>query len=409
MSGLDNVKALLAAASDATFEDTIKAITETKEFQQKSVGVNACLVCFCLEQPNGCDLATRLIDLLFQSGSIDLGKSALEFMLLWIRGSGPAELERQIEILETHAGAIKAIVDSDKAFTLHQLIISMLVSRCSSHVVTEGQVVGEPLPSKEFLEACTSRTFQANTLRGRLQIVTSRIFDENKPKAEKVVVESSGDDPVIVAALKMIASGSAGPLQFKVITDYLKNEKLKCVQMCNRVSRTPARVLTSLENIQNLDIPQDCDVCLQIALMCLIVSKENEQEFVDLVKHFAKQCHIDGDLVVDAVKTAKQPSDRAAQVVTPDVDMTAEADDARNAEPILKPFDLDPEPEIATIQHPLSPEQVRKQIEDFAGSDPSKWFDGDELNEWRVARLCVSHFMNKLDPNSFNISNFDTE
>ena len=391
MAGLDNVKALLAASTDATFEDTIKAIVETKEFEEKRVGVNACLVCFVMSQPNGRDLATRIIDLLFSSESVEHQKSALEFMLLWVRASGPEDIERQVEILERHSSTIKANIEIDKTFNFHQLIIAMLSSRCSSHVLEPDRVVCDPALSKEFLEktAGMTRTSRANSLRGRLQVIACRIFDETKAKQNerRIEIELGQDDPVIVSALKKVASGVAGPLQFKVITDHLKSEKLKCVEARNRVPRTPARVLTSLESIQNIDAVQDCEVCLQIALMCLIIAQDDDQDFPDLVRHFGKLCHIDGDLLIDAVRAAKQEPQQTQPVIDPEFDAVDEVDESRDAEPILKPFELMPEPKVEVAEQ--SPEPADNQNEETATDS-----DDRELKEWRAARLCIADFMN---------------
>ena len=49
----------------------------------------------------------------------------------------------------------------------------------------------------------------------------------------------------------------------------------------------------------------------------------------------------------------------------------------------------------------ITEESAMDEIKSFAGEDKSQWFVGDELKEWRAARLCVAHFMDKLSPDSF--------
>jgi hypothetical protein len=343
---------------------------------------------------------------LFSSEPRSLKRTALEFFLLWLRSSGPDSLAAQIEVLESLSPQIRQLLDQDNNYYHCRLIIAQLLERCSSHVLP-GAV--PPLSgahcARDFLSVSSTlvRSRRAAELRGRLHLLSSRIFPPFadfalSKRCVQVAQTTHGDSPVLTS-LERIAGGSAGPLEFQAVEQFMS--RATCIELRNRVPRLPPRVLASFDTIQSLGDAQDPEVCLQIAIMCAIVS-EDKNRFSRYILKFARLCKVDGEVIVKILQQADTDVAKKAVEARGDSD-EVDTSEEEPFEPLLKPF------EIVNDQGADAGPQIREEvppeveIRQFAGPDPEKWFNGEEINEWRAARLCVAHFMDRLDPDSFAV------
>jgi hypothetical protein len=311
----------------------------------------------------------------------------------------------QIQALEQLAPQIKGLLEIDPGNKIPQLAIAQLIERCSTHVLLPSQMtMPEAQNSKDFLSKSSdySRSKLASEYRGRLHLVATRIFPAfaNFAVSKKAVsVPAPTNDVAILTVLTHLASGKANQLDFQVAENFLT--KVVCVDVKNRIPRTPARILTSLDNLQNVNDLQDPEVCLEIAIMCLILQPTGDR-FANLVRKFAGLCGIEGDLIVRAVLTAIHSTLKQNEPLelgeVPVIGEKSGPEEEDRFEPILKPWELEPTESVAEGR-----EKVEVEADDVGGGDRSNWFQGDELNEWRTARLCVARFMDRLDPNSFAV------
>jgi hypothetical protein len=404
--GLDEIRQLLDSVDRSALSSIFPSIISSRAFEFNSTGTCAQLVLTFTSGPDGSIWCSEFMRFLFSCESKALKRTALEFFLLWLRSSGPDSLDSQIEALESFAPQIKQLLEQDNSYYHSRLIIAQLLDRCSLHVLPG------PTPSlsgvhsaRDFLSVSPHlvRSRRAAELRGRLHLLSSRIFPPFadfalSKRCVQVVQTTRGDSPV-PTALERIAGGWAGPLEFQTVDQFMA--RATCVELRNRVPRPPPRVLASFETIQSLGDAQDPEVCLQIAIMCAIVSEEKERFFRYILK-FAGLCKVDGEVIIKILHQADTDVTKRAAEARGDPD---EADDSEKEpfEPLLKPFEVvhddgaDAEPQIR--------EEVPAEVEirQFAGPDPEKWFDGEEINEWRAARLCVAHLMDRLDPDSFAV------
>lgn len=403
MSGLDEVNQILSAADLSNPGTAFEAIINTRAFIERSVGVNATIVCFMERQPNPGLLASAFVEYLFarEDESFTLKKCALEFMLLWVRGSPVTELDSQISLLEKIIPGIQSILAAEPPFALHQKIISMLFHKCNTHVVDAGFAVGSPLESKEFLTVSSgaTRAGYMYTLRGRLQIIMAFLSSPKRPATAKrpLSVPLLEDDNDLVRSIKKVASQTiTGPLELKKIHDWLSS--VPVIECSNRVPRVPVRVLNCLDTITLDEQPQDPEVCLQIAIMCIIAQKDEQFDFKPHIDKFAQLCGINSTALLNTLKRSYDPVSPTESEAT---HAPAEVEELFPAQQILQPFDLEPVEELEDPSVELEP--MDELLNELAGQDMAEWNDGDEMAQWRIARRCVGDFMDRLNPDSFSI------
>jgi hypothetical protein len=410
MTGLGQVSDLLASCTPETLADTFNAVISVPAFSVNSTGVCAQIVSSFAALPLGNDWSAQFIEFLFgfPSDTNALKRSALDFLYLWIRSSGPDAIELQVTVLETIATRVRILLEAEPGNAIPQLAIAQLIDRCSTFVLPDLDKPFEPVPSAAaFVATCPSlsRTSRSARIRGRLHIVASRIFPAFAPftQAKKgLSVEVTRGDVPLLTVLQKLAGGTAGPLDFQCADQFLS--KVTVVRP-HGSGRLPGRVLWSFDSLQNPDEPQDAEVCLQIAIMCLILDPARPK-FAALVRKFAAICGVDGNLIAETVQTVdealvKQTEESVKRVEIPAVE---EPPADGTVDLIVKPFEVVLEEELPPIDHSeFSVESVEAELESFAGPDRAKWFDGDENTAWRAARLCVAHLMGKLDPDSFAV------
>ncbi|KAH0794064.1 hypothetical protein GPJ56_001942 [Histomonas meleagridis] len=237
-------------------------------------------------------------------------------------------------------------------------------------------------------------------LKGRILLAASKLFpvlvEKPAPKKQQTnEFEVDKDESLISQALKKSSSNPTNPLIFKSVARFLKNAK--CVSYENRIKRPPARVLTSLEGISSQQL-QDPEVCLQIAIMCVILQPPEDTTFDGFVKDFASLCKIDGKMILDLVKSS-------IQTTLPDVSdmdkfrfMQGEPheEEEEKFEPILRPFDVT----FPDETNPMIEISTENTILDE--NNLNDLFSDDSFYEWRNARYCVANCIDRLDPNSFS-------
>jgi hypothetical protein len=407
-SGLDEVKSLLASTDSSSLPSIFPSLISTPAFHLNSTGVCAQVVCFLQTDPAGDSLSCEFMKFLFETPceTAVLKRSALDFFLLWVRSSSPWSLEAQISILESLATQIRAFLELEPGNPNPSLAVAQLIERSSLYVL--------PTAVPFFEQTCDSRSFitrspefirshRASQIRGRLHLLAARLFPPNStpqhflPAKKSVFPSRSSSEVRLPKALEALAKGGTVVdslrISFQVVEQFLASATWIPVQ--ERIPRPLTPIFAAFEALQSPSEPQDPAVLLQIAIMCLIIQPINPK-VIPLLRKFAVPCGVDADLVLRLVQEPLGNEALPSQEMEIPPAMPSEP---MEFVPLLEPFELEPEPEIPANPQP----SVDGQIEELAGKDPSRWFDGDELTKWRVARLCVANFFDRLDPDSFSI------
>lgn len=393
---------------------TFEAIIESNSYKENATGSSAIYINFCysIENPQKIN---EFIHFLFEKEcETKVHKvNAMELFFLWVRASDGEEIEAQITCLEELTPQIKILNEQDKGFSIPQLSIVQLLEKCQTHVLPgpESQL-NEPILSTTFIKNSNKliRSNRASVYRGRLHFIASKVFPAFLGitiSKKSIHVQHEDSSSNIVVVLKKMASGHAEPLEYQLIDQFLS--RAKCVDCNNRILRTPARVLTSLDLIQNQSSPQDAETCLEIAIMAYILNPQSET-FTNHVQKFAQLCGANSKLILETVAVVEESTLKPNETPTIPEQITMESaptSEEGKYEPLFIPFDIEEEeaPHFGNRESPTS-DMIEQEIVSFAGETKSKWFDGSnsELSQWRAARLCVAHFMNQLDPNSFSIA-----
>lgn len=426
---MDEIYHILDGFSEENMQEIFNQIINSDTYKLTPVGVCGVIVSYFshYEASMRNEIMSQFLKFLFQNVPDPKLDVQLFFLLLWIRSSDEQALDYQINCLEELAPQLHEYEFENKGInTFCHLAIAQLMERCQNYILpSEDCNLTEPLPSKEFLEKSSDliRSKRAATYRGRLHMITTRIFPAFASFAMSkncVPLEfERGDLPIGVYLQRIASPSNLSSTDFKMIATYLN--KVNCVEYKNRVKRIPSRVLTSLDSLQNQSSVQDPEVCLQIAIMCLILEQssqegeQNESQFAPLVLKFSEMCHVDGLMIINTVKRAESTYLKIGTLdASYDIsNLTEEVSQApeKPFTPLLSSFEIEPEqngdttPDFSVIEDDalFDKESARKQIISFAGDDEEKWFAGNGINEWRAARMCVSHFMDRLDSKSISL------
>jgi hypothetical protein len=337
----------------------------------------------------------------FPSPTSSYKRSAFDFFLLWVRSSSASSIESQIATLESLSSQIRSFLETDPGNTNPSLAIAQLIER--SHLFCH------PLPEPYFDQTCDSQTFlersqhfvrsrRASSLRGRLHLLTARLFPTfSQPPnflcAKKPLAQFGERDVRLMKALEsLVKGGSADSLRlaFQVVEQFLT--AASWIEMPKQSPKPPPPpVFSAYECLQNPTEPQDPVILLQIAIVCLIV-QPNNLRVVSLVRKFATVCEIDPELIVWLVQNpvGMEMAGRGGGGGNEEKEGEGEVND------LLERFDLKDDEVIREVPKV----DMNSAVE---GVDQEKWFDGDELERWRVARICVANFYDRIDPDSFGL------
>lgn len=427
MEGLDEIYKILENFKEENMFEIFDQVINSETYKLTPVGACGAIVSY-FSHYTLCDknmVMSQFLKFLFQNVPDHSLEVHFNFLLLWIRSSDEKALNYQIDCLEEFAPQLHEYEFENKnKNTFCHLAIAQLMERCQNCILPDEDCdLDEPIPSKEFLEKSSNliRSKRASTYRGRLHMVTTRIFPAFASFAmskNSVPLEFERNDDLIGVYLQKLASPSKlVPQDFKSIVSYLK--KVNCVEYKNRIERIPSRVLTSLDNLQNQSYLQDPEVCLQISIMGLILEQANKEKdanenlFAPLVQRFASMCNVDGSMIINTVIRAESTYLKNGTLdASYDVSIISDKCDPvpeKPFTPLLPTFEIEPEQnednktDFDMNDDLFDKESARKHIESFAGEDEEKWFEGNENNQWRAARLCVSYDMDRLDSESISL------
>ncbi|KAK8889782.1 hypothetical protein M9Y10_034536 [Tritrichomonas musculus] len=430
MEGLDEISHILENFKEENMFEIFDQIINSEIFKLTPVGVCGSFVSYfgVFEKGDRNEIMSQFLMFLFEKNVDPKLEILFSFLFLWIRSSDEQALDYQIKCLEKLSPQLHGYEDKYKNTNNYcHLVIAQLMERCQTYVLPNEQCnMVETLSSEDFLQKSPSliRSKRAATFRGRLHMITTRIFPAFAKFAMSkgsVPLEYNRSEPSalpsIADLLQKIASSDLSeilPNDFKMIASYLS--KVQCVDCRNRIDRIPSRVLTCLESLQNQASEQDPEVCLQIAIMCLILDKSNQENpFPQLVQKFASLCDIDGSMLVHTIKRAESTYLKSGTLEA-SYDISSLTDNStpeieRPFKPLLSSFEIEPDQyetspsefDFANDNPIFEKESARKQIESFAGNDEKKWFAGNGIDEWRAGRLCVSFFLDRLDSKSISL------
>jgi hypothetical protein len=405
--GLDELKSLLSSADPNNIPATFPSIVSTAAFLNSSTGAGAHIVFFFQSLPNSDALSCAFMRFLFEKPSDGLMlKRGLDFFLLWIRASTAESLDAQITVLESLAPQVRAFLEVEQGNPNPSIALAQLIERSRLY----------PMPNATplFTQTCDSRTFLENSptfmrsaraaeIRGRLHLLTSRLFPTFLQPANFLPAKRplpplvSPPDVRLLKALESLAKGgntNSLRIALQVVEQFLK--AATWITPSVRIPRPPVPIFTAFELLQNPAEPQDPTVLLQIAIMCLIIQSDNPK-FSSLIRKFAPVCDIDADLLIDLIQKPIENETLPTQEMP--VPPTIPDQPSTEFRPLFQPFELEPEEPPSVAQPGIGEER----IEDVAGKDPAHWFDGDSLTTWRVARLCVANMFDQIDPDGFGL------
>lgn len=424
MEGLDEIYKILENFKEENMYEIFEQVINSATFELTPFAACGAIISHFshYDVSNRNMILSEFLKFLFQKVPDPSLEVHFHFLLLWIRSSDEQALNYQIDCLEELAPQLhKYEFENKNRNTFCHLAIAQLMERCQNYILPSEECnLSEPLTSKEFLEKSSDliRSKRASTYRGRLHMITTQIFPAFASFAISkncVSLEYERDDLIGLCLQKIASPSNLNAQDFKMIAAYLN--KVNCVEYKNRVERIPSRVLTNLDSLQNQSSLQDPEVCLQIAIMCLILEQSSQEsevsgnQFIPLVQKFSTMCNVDGSMIIDTVRRAESTY---LKIGTLDASYDISNISDSNTQPVEKPFkpllpSFEIEPETIddsapdAIEDVLDKESAIKRIESFAGEDEDKWFTGNGIDGWSAARLCFDYFKDRLDSKSFSL------
>lgn len=396
-SSFNKIVSILEKVSDENFGDAIKEIMSLDVYKVKPNGCFATLVQFLSNSGKN-----NLIGQFFDELCNQKTTQTADFLVFWLRVSDSENIEIIIEAVERNALNLSGING------LLHAPFAKLVEKCENSIFPEKIEFSGSLSSKEFSEKAPSlsRIKRQSVLVGRVYIAISRIFIPYKFAPKQAPQQAASDDAYSVTltkAVKLLASSQiTTPAVLNEIVNFL-NSQVNDTEH-KTLYRTPPHPIDCISILETSHI--GFDICLVLAIQGLIHASDetNVTSFKQFVKQFASRCNLNGDDIIANIEKAKKNTrlDFAKDTEEdPSLDETTSWDDIPAA-PLLQPFDV-PEDVKVPYNKPqmITEESAMDEIKSFAGEDKSQWFVGAELKEWRAARLCVAHFMDKLSPDSF--------
>ena len=404
-SSFDPVNEILEKRSEIGFEEMTKQISELPIYQTKLSGCLATII-YTLSTSNEHNLIAQFFDFICNNNV----SSAGDFLIFWIRVSDSESVEIIVEAVERNAMLLSSVPN------LSSVPFLRLIEKCENTVLPEPIDFAGNLSSAEFSEASPnlSRAKRVSILCGRVYIALSRIFPPFKFLAKKGVPPPSSDNSYVTLSKGIkILSAQRTPSQnygdeLTEVYNFLNRQITDT--MHKTFYRTPPRPSSCIDAIETNKV--GFDICLILSIQGLIHSHEEEtkKSFRELVQKFANRCGLPGDEIIHIVTKVEKEKEETQLEFAKDLNesLAVENDttwDDIPFQPLLQPFDVPGDTKVPCEKPPMvTDESAMEEIIQFAGEDTSQWFVGDELKEWRAARLCVAHFMDQLDPDGFTFN-----
>ena len=404
-SSFDPVNQILEKRNEISFDEMAKQISELPIYQTKLSGCLATII-YTLSCSNEHALIAQFFDFICNNNV----SSAGDFLIFWIRVSDSESVEIIVESVERNALLLSAVPN------LSSVPFLRLIEKCENTVLPENIEFSGNLTSEEFTEAAPnlSRVKRVSILCGRVYIALSRIFQPFKFLAKKGVPAPSLDNSYVNLSkgIKLLSAQ-------RIPSQNFGDELTEVYNFLNRqipdtlhktLYRTPPRPSACIDAIESNKV--GFDICLILSIQGLIHSHEEDAKnsFKELVQKFANRCGLSGDEIIHIVTKVEKEKEETQLEFAKDLNESLAVDDDTTwddipFQPLLQPFDVPEDIKVPCEKPPIvTEESAMEEITQFAGTDKSQWFVGDELKEWRVSRLCIAHFVDQLDPDSFNFN-----
>ncbi|EAY00402.1 hypothetical protein TVAG_291080 [Trichomonas vaginalis G3] len=377
-------------------ENIYEEIYSTDEFKAKPSGVIAYII-----SKNATQNDIKAISEFFEY-IVDNQPSNIDtFLVFWLRISNSENIESLVETLERKSEALSNFQNLS-ASTFIRIIEK--IETCT--LPATDFEFPDSLTSKQLIdnESKLLRSKRLSLLAGRIYIVAARIFPPFKFSGKTTLQTSVSEGDLLSASIMKMATKEFTEFESKQILDFL--EKQPIPQNHKTLVRLPPRPSSCAENIDSMH--NGLDLCLILALEGLIHSHDAE-EYKKYVLQFSQAMDLPGEDLINIVNrsvTNKEDSHfEFGKELRQGLDINGECNWAEIQEEQFLPSFVVPEDKPLVVEKPrvVTPESAMDEIIQFAGEDKSTWFVGDELKEWRAARLCVAHFMDKLNPDSFEM------
>lgn len=394
MECFGNIEKILAESVEK--DDVFRKICSTEEFISKPSGVIAYYISKKAEKQDNeaiCSFFDYIVD--NEQKNID------SFLVFWLRISNSDNIEYIINSLEKKSETLSNIQN------LSPTTFIRLIEKIETCVLPLTKLeLSEQMSSKQLIsnESELSRSKRYTLLAGRVYTIAARIFPPFKFTGKTNSPQFAANSDLLGASIQKMATKDFTQFESNQILDFLEKQTINPDH--KTLKRLPPKPSACVEGLDSSRFGYD--LLLIIALEGLIHSHE-PAKYKQYVLNFASLLHLPGEELIEIVnRSVKNEEDshfEFGKELGQGIDVNGECSWADIAEEEFCPNFEIPEDKPIDVQkpEPITPESALQEIIQFAGEDKTNWFAGDELKQWRAARLCVANFMDDLNPEAFEI------